>query len=140
MPMNKGRICKGFGPALLFGSALVMGPALAADAVPGYALKTQPSICVSYDSSVPCTMAMAVSWTAPREEAVCLYEVGETEALHCWEPARSGSVELSYSDTEDVTYQLQALDGTVLATSEIKVINRDLRSSRNRRRHVWSIL
>jgi hypothetical protein len=85
-------------------------------------------------------MAMTVSWTAPQDSAVCLREADESEALHCWDAARSGSVELSYSNTEDVTYQLVALDGTLLATCEIKVINRDMRSSRSRRRHVWSIL
>jgi hypothetical protein len=71
---------------------------------------------------------------------VCLRETGEDAALHCWEAARGGSVALSYSNTQDMTYQLVALDGRLLATCDIKVINRDLRSSRSRRRHVWSIL
>jgi hypothetical protein len=143
MPMrNRERLNNGPAYALLLWCCLTMNAGQAAEnaGVASYTLNTQPSICVSYDSSQPCTMAMTISWTAPTDTAVCLHEADETEALHCWDAARSGSVELSYADTQDVTYQLVALDGRLLATCEIKVINRDLRSSRSRRRHVWSIL
>jgi hypothetical protein len=142
MPMNQGSAHKGLTRALLLCSSLSAGVSWAQDNADtaGYEVRTQPSICVSYDSTQACTMAFTVSWVAPHESAVCLREADEAEPLHCWDPARSGSIELSYSDTQDVTYQLVALDGTLLATTEIKVINRDLRSSRSRRRHVWSIL
>ncbi len=104
-------------------------------------LSVRPSICVSYDSGQPCTMAMEVRWEADAQADVCLRDALDEPPLHCWENALQGSVEVSYSNTEDVLYQLveQATD-TVLAEAEIKVINRDLRSSRTRRRHVWSIL
>jgi len=143
MPMKPGMTCNGLGQALLFCSSLYVSASMAADKasdVAGDEVRTQHSICVSYDSSQPCTIAMMVSWIAPEERAVCLREADEGEPLHCWDTARSGSIELSYSNTQDVTYQLVALDGSLLATTEIKVINRDLRSSRSRRRHVWSIL
>ncbi|HWK53579.1 MAG TPA: DUF3019 domain-containing protein [Hyphomicrobiales bacterium] len=108
---------------------------------PGYELDIRPSICVSYDSELPCTMSMEVSWKAPTPSAVCLMEVGEDEPLHCWDAATRGSVELAYASHEDLGYELvMAADGTALASADIKVINRDLRSSRSRRRHVWSIL
>jgi hypothetical protein len=106
----------------------------------GYALWAQPSICVSYDSSQPCTMALTLRWSAPAAAVVCVREANASVTLHCWEAARSGSVALSYANTQDVTYQLVTHEGAVLANCRFKVINRDLRSSRSRRRHVWSIL
>jgi len=121
---------------LLSGTAMV----LAAEAE-GVILRIRPSICVSYDSEAPCMMAMQVSWEAPGVLDVCLYESGIETALQCWSASRSGTVELTYANNHDVAYQLtDQLSGAVLAEADITVINRDLRSSRKRRRHVWSIL
>ena len=126
---------------LLMAAVLIATTPLRGAELPGYELDIRPSICVSYDSEVPCTMSMEVSWKAPTPSAVCLMEVGEDEPLHCWDAATGGSVELAYSSNEDLGYELvMAADGTALASADIKVINRDLRSSRSRRRHVWSIL
>ncbi|MDR0779290.1 MAG: DUF3019 domain-containing protein [Pseudomonadales bacterium] len=133
------RINKKLGYALLLCGSLGMNAGQAAD-VAGYTMNARPSICVSYHSEQPCTMATTVNWTAPQDSAVCLRNANDSETLHCWEAARGGSVALSYADTQDVTYQLVALDGTLLATCTIKVINRDVRTSRSRRRHVWSLL
>ena len=106
----------------------------------GFRLSVRPSICVSYDGAVPCTMAMEVSWEGNRAVDVCLHAAAD-DPLHCWQASRSGRVELTHADTVDVLYQLIEQEGqAVLAEAEIKVINRDLRSSRKRRRHVWSIL
>lgn len=104
-------------------------------------LSVRPSICVSYDSEQPCTMAMEVSWEGNAHIDVCLRDSVDEPMLHCWADARQGRIEVSYSNTDDVLYQLvEETTDAVLAEAEIKVINRDLRSVRKRRRHVWSIL
>jgi hypothetical protein len=108
---------------------------------PGYTLLVRPSICVSYNSDEPCSMSMQVTWEGDGSADVCLRNAMLTPMLHCWENSDRGSVAIDYADTEDVRYQL--VDETslgVLAEAEVKVINRDLRDSRKRRRHVWSIL
>jgi hypothetical protein len=104
-------------------------------------LYVRPSICVSYNRDEPCTMSMQVSWEGESPADVCLRDAIAPPLLHCWEDTRSGSVAIAYANTSDVLYQLveEATQG-VLAEAEIKVINRDLRDSRKRRRHVWSIL
>lgn len=108
---------------------------------PDFRLSAHPSICVSYDSAAPCTMALELQWQSSASTDVCLREAGAEEALRCWTASRAGRLELEYANTEDVLYQLVAAgDLSVLAEAEIKIINRDLRSSRKRRRHVWSIL
>ena len=104
-------------------------------------LQVRPSICVSYDNEAPCRMSMQVSWQANMTRDVCLLQTGREDALACCDNAREGSTEVQYADTNDVQYQLvDAKSRGILAEADVVVINRDLRSSRKRRRHVWSIL
>lgn len=106
-----------------------------------FRLLVRPSICVSYDSSAPCVMSMQLSWEAPRLVAVCLRETEAEGSLRCWDDARAGQHEVQYADSADTHYLLvDAATHAVLAEAEVVVINRDLRDSRKRRRHVWSIL
>jgi hypothetical protein len=108
---------------------------------PRYRLHVRPSICVSYDSAEPCTMAMEVSWEGEGMTNVCLRDEMLTPVLYCWKNASAGTIAVDYANTTDVMYQLiEETTLGVLAEAEVKVINRDLRSSRKRRRHVWSIL
>ncbi len=86
-------------------------------------------------------MAMVVSWEGEGMTNVCLRDEVLTPVLHCWRNASEGTVAVDYANTTDVMYQLiEETTLGVLAEAEVKVINRDLRSSRKRRRHVWSIL
>lgn len=126
--------------ALLLGaSPWLPTPASAAD--PDFELKVRPSICISYDSASPCVMSMQLSWASPRIADVCLREAQREEPLRCWDDALEGQHEIQYSDTADSRYWLvDANTQSVLAETEVVVINRDLRDSRKRRRHVWSIL
>lgn len=124
-------------PALLFAFP---GKASESDA-PAFRLFVRPSICVSYDSEAPCTMSMEVRWEGEAPADVCLRDAVAPPMLHCWQGSSRGRVEIDYANTVDVRYQLVEESSLgVLAEAEVKVINRDLRDSRKRRRHVWSIL
>jgi hypothetical protein len=108
---------------------------------PGYKLLVRPSICVSYNSDEPCTMSMQVSWEGDAAADVCLRDAMLTPMLQCWQDSTRGSATIPYANTVDVRYQLVEESSLgVLAEADVKVINRDLRDSRKRRRHVWSIL
>lgn len=86
-------------------------------------------------------MSMQVSWEGAAAADVCLRDAVLAPMLHCWENSNRGSVAIAYANTIDVRYQLvEETSLGVLAEAEVKVINRDLRDSRKRRRHVWSIL
>lgn len=129
--------------ALVLASALTGSRAFAAEPDATYSLEVRPSICVSYNSDEPCTMALRVSWQGPTSPEVCLQELMRDPLLQCWQNSNSGSLELNFANTSDVQYQLQqgsAVTTGPLAEADVKVINRDLRNSRKRRRHVWSIL
>lgn len=124
---------------LLVAGSLTTTHAGAAD--PDFELKVRPSICVSYDSASPCVMSMQLSWASPRIADVCLREAQREAPLRCWDDALGGQHEIQYADTVDSRYWLvDANTQLVLAETEVVVINRDLRDSRKRRRHVWSIL
>lgn len=127
--------------AALAGLGLVAGPAVLAQDNAEFQLQVRPSICVSYDNEAPCRMSMQVSWQASVTTDVCLLQADREDALACWDNAREGSTEVQYADTNDVQYRLvDAKSRAVLAEADVVVINRDLRASRKRRRHVWSIL
>ena len=118
-------------------TALVQG----AEADDLYTLQIRPSICVSYNSEEPCTMLLHISWQGASRQAVCLKTSTEAVFIRCWDGVLSGSMELPWENSGDVVYQLVSMQNNrVLADAEVLVINRDLRDSRRRRRHVWSIL
>lgn len=110
-------------------------------AADGYVLRVRPSICVSYNSEEPCRMELQVSWQGPARTELCLRELMRDPLLQCWQNAGTGRLDIEFANNADVSYQLEdGLTSGGLAQSSVKVINRDLRTSRKRRRHVWSIL
>lgn len=131
--------------SFVLAGSLMSGMVLAADSstAGAYSMQVRPSICVSYNSDEPCTMALRVSWQGPSAAEVCLHELMRDPLLQCWQNSNNGNLDLNFANTGDVQYQLQ--QGSVatanpVAAADVKVINRDLRNSRKRRRHVWSIL
>ncbi len=139
-----GRCCRALLRAILTGSAslaMLATSAVSAQEPGQYRLQVRPSICVSYDNEAPCRMSMQVSWQGTITADVCLLQSQREDELACWDNAREGSTEVQYADTSDVQYLLvDARSRAVLAEADVVVINRDLRASRKRRRHVWSIL
>jgi hypothetical protein len=105
-----------------------------------YKLEANPSVCISYDREQPCTMPLHIRWQGPTSEELCLQELLKDPLLQCWHQQQQGAVDLQFSNTTDVGYRLQdQRTATTVADTSVKVINRDLRNSRKRRRHVWSI-
>lgn len=106
-----------------------------------YELLIRPSICVSYDSEDPCVMMLNISWAGGSGEPVCLKTAADDEYITCWSNQATGDTEQPYENSANVVYQLVSMhNNRVLAEAEVQVISRDLRDSRRRRRHVWSIL
>lgn len=113
----------------------------AADPDDSYQLSIRPSICVSYDNEAPCEMMLNISWRGGNGAPVCLNTAAEPSPISCWENTLSGELEVPYAQNTNSVYQLvDREDNRVLADAEVQVISRDLRDSRQRRRHVWSIL
>ena len=106
-----------------------------------FELRIRPSICVSFDSEAPCSMLLNISWTGGNGEPVCLNTRMEEAWLACWSDAMAGETELPHANSGNVVYQLVSMQNNrILADAEVQVISRDLRDTRRRHRHVWSIL
>lgn len=113
--------------------------AAAADSL--YELQVRPRVCVTLASDSVCAMDLAVTWSATQVVDVCLKLSDADTTLGCWQQQRTG--ELAVTLERDSNAMLQLLDAsleTVLNEAEITVVSRDLKDSRRRRRHAWSIL
>ncbi len=128
-------------PAIVSGGWLVGAEnVFAAAASDNYELTIRPSICVTFDSEAPCTMMLNISWAGGSGDAVCLTTATEEAYIQCWNNAVTGNLELPWEYSSNVVYQLVSMQNNqLLASAEVQVISRDLRDSRRRRRHVWSI-
>lgn len=122
----------------LFGWKLASAAAGTAE---GFTLEVRPRVCVVMAGEVSCSMQLQVNWTAPQEADICLRFAGEEQALQCWQSRRQGAWNMPVEREQNTTVQLVD-PGTdaVLLESLIPVLTRELRDSRKRRRHVWSIL
>lgn len=104
-------------------------------------LEVRPRVCVRLSGEEMCAMHLLIRWKAERERDVCLRFAGEETSLQCWQAQRQGVWEMSLERENNTTVQLLDPDSeAVLLESLIPVISRDLRDTRRRRRHVWSIL
>lgn len=104
-------------------------------------LRVRPLVCVTLASDSDCEMALRVSWSTPAASDVCVrLEDGET-MLRCWQQRRAGEFEMTLQRRDNAIVQLlDSETSVVLDQAEVTVVSRDLRDSRRRRRHVWSII
>jgi hypothetical protein len=125
-------------------ACLISTPLLAAEADAqdaNYQLESRPSVCISYDREQPCAMALHLEWQGPLTNEACLTAQAQEGPLQCWNQQQRGEADIAFASAADINYFLQDVaQQATLASTTVKVINRDLRNSRKRRRHVWSLL
>jgi len=86
-------------------------------------------------------MDLRLSWTATTASDVCIRIEGGDSMLHCWQQQRGGELEVALQRQDSAVFHLlDTRSLTVLDQAEVTVVSRDLRDSRRRRRHVWSII
>ena len=113
----------------------------AAEPGAGFDLQVKPQVCVTLDADSPCTMQLQVSWSADTASDVCLRLAQTSAMLECWQQASSGSFDMDFARQTDAVFQLLDADSeAVLQEAGVSVVSRDLRDTRRRRRHVWSLL
>lgn len=103
-------------------------------------LRVQPRLCVMPADQQTCSMQLVVTWRVAKNRNVCLQLPGEAQFLQCWQAQQSGEFSMTLARAENVNlHLLDAQTLEVLGDVEIPVIKRDLRDTRRRRRHAWSI-
>ncbi|MDO8907991.1 MAG: DUF3019 domain-containing protein [Pseudohongiella sp.] len=106
----------------------------------GVTLRVQPRICVIPADEQTCSMRILVTWTTANNRDVCLHYAQDTEFLQCWQAQQSGEFSMAVARLENINlHLLDAQTLEVLSEVEIPVIKRDLRDTRRRRRHAWSV-
>lgn len=106
-----------------------------------YELQVKPRVCITLDSNSACAMQLIVSWSAPVSMDICLKLEDDDAMLGCWKQQREGEFELELSRMNNAVVQLlDPVSNVVLNEAEVTIVSRDLRDSRRRRRHVWSII
>jgi hypothetical protein len=118
--------------------SFVAMPAAIAEA--GVTLEARPQLCVIAPGEELCIAQMHLQWTAAIERDVCIGFAHQSEFLQCWEGEQRGEHRVDLAHNDNITVRLHdAQSGQVLAELDIPVIKRDLRDTRRRRRHAWSI-
>lgn len=113
----------------------------AASPTDGFAMQVRPRLCVLSPGDTLCVMEFSVTWSAPIATDVCLRIAGELMPLQCWQQRRDGAFEMQVARGESTLVQLRdANSDALLLEEQIPIISRDLRDTRTRRRHAWSIL
>jgi|GEM_PF-797025 len=113
-------------------------PAVAAEA--GVTLEAHPQLCVIAPGEELCVVQMHLQWTTARERDVCIGFAHQPDFLQCWVGQQRGDHRVDLAYDENITVRLHdAQSGQILAELDIPVIKRDLRDTRRRRRHAWSI-
>lgn len=103
-------------------------------------LQAQPRICVVPAGEQSCSMQLQVSWTSASLRDVCLHLNGQSQSLQCWQAQDAGEFSIALEQTDNILIQLlDAQNLGVLSELGIPVIKRDLRDTRRRRRHAWSV-
>jgi hypothetical protein len=103
-------------------------------------LHAQPRICVVPAGEQSCSLQLQVTWTSVTPRNVCLQLHGQSTTLQCWQAQQSGDFSMMLAQTENILIQLlDAQNFEVLSEVGIPVIKRDLRDTRRRRRHAWSV-
>lgn len=106
----------------------------------GVTLSAQPRLCVIAPDEELCQLQLQLSWMAEHDRDVCLKLAEQAGFLQCWQARRQGDYTVELSRESNISVLLQdAETGQILSQIDIPVIKRDLRDSRRRRRHAWSI-
>ncbi len=107
----------------------------------GFEMFVRPRLCVLRPGEALCTMQFSVTWSAPLASDVCVQLVGDAAPLRCWQAQRSGEFAIPIERGNTTLVQLrESSSDSLLIEEQIPIIKRDLRDTRARRRHAWSIL
>lgn len=105
----------------------------------GIQLEISPRLCTLAAHDTQCDVLVHASWSAPREESLCLVLLGRPEIKRCWEDYASGTYILRLEFAQDLTFQLRDPSlQNVLASAVLRVL-REALQYRLRRRQPWNI-
>jgi hypothetical protein len=106
-------------------------------------LTVKPLLCIVDQRTPSCAMRFRISWQSRETGYYCVNSDLDSEALRCWDGARSGRHEDDREVTETFRYWLDRGDGEAeLASATVEILRKDSDDRRRRRRtkYVWDLL
>jgi hypothetical protein len=118
--------------------------AAASDGPDGEAqLTVKPLLCIVDERTPSCDLRFLITWHAHETGYYCVNSDLDSEALRCWDEARTGRHEDDREVTESFRYWLnRGDDQSELASATVEVLRKDGDDRRRRRRtkYVWDLL
>ena len=105
----------------------------------GIQLEISPRLCTLATRDKQCNVVVHASWSAPREESLCLLLLGRPQIKRCWEDYASGTYTLQLEFAQDLTFQLRDPSLRNILASEVLRVLRQALQYRRRRRQPWNI-
>ncbi|HEX5461545.1 MAG TPA: DUF3019 domain-containing protein [Steroidobacteraceae bacterium] len=102
-------------------------------------LEISPRLCTLAARDKQCDVVVHASWSAPREESLCLVLLGRPQIKRCWEDYASGRYTLRLEFAQDLTFQLRDPSLRNVLASEVLRVLREALQYRHRRRQPWNI-
>ncbi|MBQ4837935.1 MULTISPECIES: DUF3019 domain-containing protein [Pseudoalteromonas] len=99
-------------------------------------LKIKPVVCMVKSIGQVCEMTIAVDWTIPSAQDVCLYK--DNAPLQCWKNQRKARTNISIAISEDMSFSLRNENMHVLAEQKVKINAAASRKYRRKLKSDWS--
>ena len=108
------------------------------DSLPLIQFSIKPRLCVLSEGEEVCRDELEIKWRSRTERSLCLHRNDQEEALKCWQRSTSGAHQIEISASQNVDFQLIAMDDKNLLVTEAFEVVHDNTKYRRRRRNAWS--
>ena len=118
-----------------------MQTAAGASSGPGKVIRFEisPRLCTLAARDKQCDVVVHASWSAPRDESLCLVLLNRPQIKRCWEDYESGTYTLQLEFAQDLTFQLRDPSLQHILASEVLRVLREALQYRHRRRQPWNV-
>jgi Protein of unknown function (DUF3019) len=132
------------GVAGAFGILLAMGwmptATRASDSsVSAIQLEISPRLCTLAAADKQCDLVVHASWSAPRDESLCLVLLGRPDIKRCWDDYAFGTYTVQLVFSQDLTFQLRDPSLQNVLASDVLRVLREALEYRHRRREPWNV-
>lgn len=132
------------GVAGAFGILLALGWMPAAtrasdSSVKAIQLEISPRLCTLAAADKQCDVVVHASWSAPRDESLCLVLLGRPDIKRCWDDYAFGTYTVQLEFSQDLTFQLRDPSLQNVLASDVLRVLREALEYRHRRREPWNV-
>lgn len=102
-------------------------------------LEISPRLCTLSAADKQCDVVVHASWSAPRDESLCLVLLGRPDIKRCWDDYAFGTYTVQLEFSQDLTFQLRDPGLQNVLASDVLRVLREALEYRHRRREPWNV-